>query len=147
MRPLRRFGNGFAICVSAILFALLHKNFVQAPMALVAGLGLGYAAVRTETLWVPMAIHAFNNAVSVGVGLAVQRMEPEIFNRYMSLYTVSILLLGGVSAVWLIRTRPDAPPRPPHAASRFCLALRYLFSTWQMAGAVLFLAVCFALNL
>ena len=35
---LRRFGDGFAIIVSAMVFAILHMNMVQAPFAFVMGI-------------------------------------------------------------------------------------------------------------
>lgn len=65
MGHLRRYGNGFAILVSAIMFGLIHGNLVQAPFALISGLAIGYFTIRTESIWTGILIHAGNNLFSV----------------------------------------------------------------------------------
>ena len=62
---LRRFGDGFAIIVSAIIFGLMHGNLVQMPFAFVVGLALGYAVVKTGSVWTGVVIHFINNFVSI----------------------------------------------------------------------------------
>ena len=62
---LRRFGDGFAIAVSAILFGLLHGNLVQIPFAFVVGIALGYAVVKTGSIWTGAIIHFINNFVAI----------------------------------------------------------------------------------
>lgn len=62
---LRRFGDGFAIIVSAIIFGLMHGNLVQIPFAFVVGLALGYAVVKTGSVWTGVVIHFINNFISV----------------------------------------------------------------------------------
>lgn len=64
MGSLRRYGDGFAIGVSAILFGLMHGNLVQIPFASIVGLALGYAVVKTGSLWTGVLIHAINNAIA-----------------------------------------------------------------------------------
>ena len=51
MQPLRRYGDRFAVVASAVLFAVLHGNLIQAPFAFIAGLGIGYAVCITGSLW------------------------------------------------------------------------------------------------
>ena len=41
---LQKFGNGFAIVCSAILFGLMHGNFRQIPFAFLIGIGLAMDA-------------------------------------------------------------------------------------------------------
>lgn len=65
MGNLRRYGNGFAIFVSALIFGLLHGNLVQAPFALIVGVALGYFSIRTGSIWTGILIHAGNNLFSV----------------------------------------------------------------------------------
>ncbi len=65
MGNLRRYGDGFAILLSSIMFALIHGNLIQAPFAFIAGLGLGYFSVKTNSLWTGILIHAGNNLFSV----------------------------------------------------------------------------------
>ncbi len=67
MGNLRPYGNGFAIFISSLIFALIHGNLVQAPFALVAGFAIGYFSIRTETIWTGILIHAGNNLFSVAL--------------------------------------------------------------------------------
>ena len=62
---LKPFGEGFMIITSSIIFGLMHCNFVQIPFAFIVGLALGFALVKTKSLWAPILIHFINNAVSV----------------------------------------------------------------------------------
>ncbi len=64
MQPLRKYGDGFAIAMAAIIFGLVHCNLVQAPFAFLAGLVIGYFTVVTDSLWVGILIHLLNNTVS-----------------------------------------------------------------------------------
>ena len=57
MQSLRRFGDGFALLVSSVLFAVVHGNFVQAPYAFLMGLVIGYFVLRTGSLWAGIFIH------------------------------------------------------------------------------------------
>lgn len=69
MQPLRKYGDKFAITVSAILFAVLHGNMIQIPFAFVAGLALGYFAIVTESIWTSVAIHCINNLSSAIISI------------------------------------------------------------------------------
>ncbi len=62
---LKPFGEGFMIITSSVIFGFMHCNFVQIPFAFIVGLALGFALVKTKTLWAPILIHFINNAVSV----------------------------------------------------------------------------------
>ena len=61
---LRRYGDRFAIVVSALLFALVHANFLQIGLAVPAGLFLGYLVVRSGSLWPAIALHFANNFIA-----------------------------------------------------------------------------------
>ena len=61
---LRKYGDGFAIVVSSLLFSLLHGNFEQIPFAFLCGLALGYVAVATGSVFISMAVHFGNNFIS-----------------------------------------------------------------------------------
>lgn len=65
MNSLRRYGDMFAIVMSAMMFGLMHGNLVQAPFAFLAGLVLGYVTIKTGTLWTGIAIHFLNNSLSI----------------------------------------------------------------------------------
>ncbi len=67
MQPLRKYGDTFAIVMSACVFGLMHGNLVQAPFAVIAGIGLGYICIKTDSLWIPIIIHGLNNLISTTV--------------------------------------------------------------------------------
>jgi len=50
-----------SIILCALLFAFLHLEPFQLPFAFVVGLGLSWVVLETESLWVPVLMHAFHN--------------------------------------------------------------------------------------
>lgn len=62
---LRKYGDWFAIGVSALLFGLIHGGISQSAFAFLVGLVMGYIMVSTGNVWLAVAIHFCNNAVSV----------------------------------------------------------------------------------
>lgn len=90
---LKKFGEGFGITASAILFGLMHGNFEQMPFAFLVGLVLGFVTVKSGSLWTAVAIHAFNNFISVlfdylpsGISQGMQSL------MYIGFLCVSLLL-------------------------------------------------------
>lgn len=67
MGILRKFGDGFAILTSAVLFGLIHANFQQMVFAGFVGLVLGFVAVKSKSLWTAIFVHFFNNLLSVAM--------------------------------------------------------------------------------
>ncbi len=64
MGNLRKYGDKFALVISASVFAIIHGNLIQAPFALIAGFTIGYFTIKTGTLWTGIAIHGANNLIS-----------------------------------------------------------------------------------
>ena len=97
LQPLRRYGDKFAIIASAIIFAVLHGNLIQAPFALIAGIALGYAVCITNSIWTGVLIHFCNNLYSVIIEFLIEDIADEqLLNRIyiivtIALYAVSIL--------------------------------------------------------
>ena len=77
MGNLRKYGDKFAIIISATVFAVIHGNLVQAPFALIAGFAIGYFTVKTGSIWTGIAIHAANNFISTAVSYAVDYLGEE----------------------------------------------------------------------
>ncbi|MCR5150934.1 MAG: CPBP family intramembrane metalloprotease [Clostridiales bacterium] len=99
MQPLRKYGDGFAIVVTAFVFAVLHGNLIQAPFAFVCALGIGYAVCITESLWVGMAIHFINNLYSVIISFAINDLSEEASDRVYLILTAVVFLIsifGGI---------------------------------------------------
>lgn len=62
---LLRYGQLFAVVVSALMFGLYHGNMMQLIPALALGIALGYIYTRTGNIADTIVIHILNNAVSV----------------------------------------------------------------------------------
>lgn len=62
---LRRYGTGFAIAASALIFGMAHMSASSVVFATIAGAAMGVAYVLTGNLWVTVCIHALNNGISV----------------------------------------------------------------------------------
>ena len=65
MQPLRKFGDKYAILMSAFVFACMHGNMVQIPYTVIGGCLLGYLAIVTGSLWPSIILHFINNLYSV----------------------------------------------------------------------------------
>lgn len=59
------YGEGAALVISAVLFALLHFNMVQTLSALVCGMVLGLLYLRTESLFCCVITHMGYNLISL----------------------------------------------------------------------------------
>lgn len=95
MQPLRKYGDGFAIVVSSVVFAILHGNLIQAPFALIAGFGMGYAACITNSIWTSVIIHFLNNFYSVAMSFLVSDVtNEELLNK---IYLLSMVILYAIS--------------------------------------------------
>lgn len=91
MPPLRKYGDRFAIIMSAIIFALMHSNMTQIPFAFVAGLVLGYFSISTGSVWTAVAIHAANNFIAVLSTVASETIVgPFLFYGV----TIALLVVG-----------------------------------------------------
>ena len=97
LQPLRRFGDKFAIFVSALIFALLHGNMVQVPYTIVAGIYFGYVAVATGSLWPSIILHFLNNFYSVIVTAADSNLSGGAA-KVLTILILAIMTIVGVFA-------------------------------------------------
>ena len=67
LSELTKYGKSFAICASAVFFALSHGSAEQMMYSFVYGLIFGYAVVKTGSLMLGMIMHFVNNALSCTV--------------------------------------------------------------------------------
>ncbi len=104
MGNLRKYGDKFAILVSAIVFALMHGNLVQAPFALIAGFGIGYFTVKTGTVWTGIAIHAANNFISTAISYAMEYFSEDEVTLFYSFILYGFIFFG-IVAIWLLKFR------------------------------------------
>lgn len=104
---LRRFGDGFAIFVSACLFGLMHGNLVQAPFAFVGGLALGYITVASGSLWPAIITHFINNLLSTVMSECGSLMTPRVYEFVNIISVVAILILGLIGMALFLKEKPD----------------------------------------
>ena len=104
MGNLRKYGDKFAILVSALVFALMHGNLIQAPFALIAGFGIGYLTVKTGTVWTGIAIHAANNFISTAISYAMDYFSEEAVTVLYS-FTLYGFIFFGLISMWLLKSR------------------------------------------
>lgn len=109
MQPLRRYGDKFAIVMSALVFAMMHGNMVQIPFAFIAGIAIGYAVTVTGSMWVGVAIHFLNNFAAVMMQVAVDNL-PETTANIVILAMVGVIgVVGILCAVIYFKTYAREP--------------------------------------
>lgn len=117
MQPLRKYGDKFAIVMTALVFGLMHRNAVQGIFAFIAGLVFGYIAVAANSVWPAIIVHALNNGFSVLLNVLSETNE-EALNKIYALI-VSIVMVTGIFSTALFfffakrnRLRNPSPSLP-----------------------------------
>lgn len=64
LSSLRRYGIGFSIVGSALIFGLAHMDPSSVVFATIAGLVFGFLYAKTNNLWLTILIHALNNLIA-----------------------------------------------------------------------------------
>ncbi|MGN0447433.1 MAG: lysostaphin resistance A-like protein [Acutalibacteraceae bacterium] len=139
MGNLRYYGDGFAIVVSSIVFALMHGNLIQSPFALIAGFGLGYLSVKTGSLWTGIIIHLINNGISVMAYYLIDLLGESRANIIYALILYGFIFAGAICfAVFSSRTKNS-----PLSKGQSCLTsgekLTAFFTSPTMIMAVLYM--------
>lgn len=96
MQSMRRYGDGFAIIASALLFGLMHSNTAQTPFAFIMGLVLGYIVVKTNSIWTAVALHAANNLTSTILGIVEQRIPDENTLGIITMAVWAAFVIAGI---------------------------------------------------
>ncbi len=102
LHGLRKFGDGFAIVGSALLFGLYHGNFVQMVFAFIAGLVMALLVVRTGSLWISIAIHFTNNAISYALEMTQRYAGDDVANQVNYVVIGVLVVLGAISLIYLL---------------------------------------------
>ena len=64
LNNIKQHGVWRAICITALLFALMHLSIVKVGYTFLVGIVLGIVAVVTRSIWPCIVIHFTNNAIS-----------------------------------------------------------------------------------
>lgn len=108
LQSLRRFGDSFALILSALTFGIFHMNLVQAPYAFLMGLCIGYFVLCTGSLWVGVWIHLVNNGLVTLLELLSPVLSPELYLLINVFYNVFALLVGLLGILLLVKNRQDS---------------------------------------
>ena len=133
LQSLRRFGDQFAILISAIIFAAVHTNLHQFTTAFIMGLVLGFAVVVTGSLWTGIIIHGLHNTYLLALGYAELGMNEVSYK--ITLFTVGIVLITGfvVSLINLARKSDHIfDLKVPKDSFNTCEKTKICFSTFSM---------------
>ena len=114
LQALRRYGDVFAIMMSSFVFAILHGNMIQIPFAFMAGIMIGYAVIKTGTMWTGIIIHFANNLIAV-IQMTLSEMLTDLqFNVFVSALYITIFIVGGICLALFLKKNP----RPVSVLSR-----------------------------
>lgn len=115
MQPLRKYGDGFAIVASACAFGLMHCNLIQAPFALIVGLGLGYIAVKTDSLVCVIIIHGINNLISTVISYLMDAGISDIVINMLYVFIIYVsIAVGSVCLFFFIKRAKVVSPGYPN---------------------------------
>lgn len=106
LQALRPQGDGIAIVLSSLLFALLHGNLLQIPFAFILGLVMAYLVLQTGNIWLSVILHFITNGLSVVlqyVTLGMSDQSAGILNTVVFLAAAVLGLTG--CAVLIARHR------------------------------------------
>lgn len=103
LNSFRKFGDGFAILMSSLLFGFMHGNFVQIPFAFIVGLACGFILVKTNSIIPAMMLHLLNNGTSVIIDIISNYVGTGLYSVISSVIIIILTLLGFISIILLTR--------------------------------------------
>lgn len=102
LRKLSGISNNFAIFMSALMFGCMHGNLLQAVLCFLVGIVLGYAAVKTSSLVLPIAGHMFINFTATSSTFVEYFLGEEISGSYWTAVIILFSLIGFAALVTLL---------------------------------------------
>ena len=127
MQSLRKYGNAFAIIVSAFVFGIFHGNAVQIPFAFLCGLVIGYAVIATESLWTGIIIHALMNAMSGVSSALIYYFDEYISNTFFYIGSAAGIIFGILALIiYLTRYKFDEPFKADDAHNNMSLGEKFV---------------------
>ncbi len=143
LQGLRCFGDGIALVVSSVLFALAHFNLMQDVNALIMGLLIGYFVLRTGSVWTGVLIHFVINLVSFFELLIFRTVLSGYSELIGNIVSLLFLLAGAVAFFILIRREPTAFSIPLLKNSGLSSSKRMAFCFGSMGMLLALLAFVF----
>lgn len=115
MRRFEKYGKGFAVIVSAVLFGIMHMNPLQIVFGILMGLLLGYVAIEYSIKW-SIVLHIANNFILGDVigglfELLPDHVEGIAFTAFLGIgFVVGIILLIMRRKEWIGWLKENAAP-------------------------------------
>lgn len=101
LNKLKRFGWIFSMCSSGLLFGLMHGNINQFIYTVPLGMILGYAALYTGGIKLPIILHSFNNFIGI-----LNQFPNGILKKFILLAIVVITILAAIVFIkWIIKIK------------------------------------------
>lgn len=137
LQSLRKYGVSFAAIMSAIVFGIMHGNFLQAPFAFIAGIGLAYVCIITNSIWPSIIVHFCNNFISLAITYIIGDGELQDHMGLASFYAIVMygsIIIGAICAISLYKefkysidsNRVKTVSRPMEKARAFLLNPTFL---------------------
>ena len=115
MRRFEKYGKGFAVIVSAVLFGVMHGNPLQIVFGTLVGLILGYIAIEYSIKW-SIILHIANNFILGDVigglfGLLPDDVEGIAFTVFLGIgFVIGFVLLIIRRKEWISWLKENAAP-------------------------------------
>ena len=109
MGSLRKYGNGFAIVTSSIMFGLMHGNSTQMIFAFLVGLMFAYIDVITDSILPSVILHFLNNFYAVTLDMLNSNGSLDDDSLNIIYIAVVLLFIAGavVSFIYLATTKKE----------------------------------------
>ena len=104
LHALMPYGKGIAIVGSAILFGLMHQNPLQILYTTVGGMIMGYAYVKSESIWVGVLIHFINNLFGAMLTVIECNVEESIAYALLIGIQTSTFAVGIFCLIFVLRS-------------------------------------------
>ena len=102
MQSFRRFGDGFALLVSSILFSLVHISPISMPHSFIMGLVIGYFVLFTGSLHTGMIIHFVYNLLAIIIS-QLYLLEAPLSGMLFHIIQASFAISGLIAMIWLAK--------------------------------------------
>ncbi len=112
----RRWGDMTAVFLSALLFALAHFSVPSLPVVFVGGFVMAYLYVRTNNLWINIAVHFLNNLLAtlpimLGYFFGEGVVEPANDAVALAVFAAGVCSMAFLLIRWGVRRKsPFAQP-------------------------------------
>lgn len=107
LQSLRKYGDWFAILVSAVFFGLVHGNMTQMPFAMIAGVALGYIVTVTGSLWLGVLLHFINNFISLIVTFVRVAFSVQTAILFSNLMVYGFIFIGALAFGAYVYLKPS----------------------------------------